>query len=71
MIDLIGRWSNIDVFMISLLAAMVQFGTLTTVRPQPGAIAFGAVVVITMIASRCFDTRVMWDAAEEEVPDGR
>jgi paraquat-inducible protein A len=71
LIDLIGRWSNIDVFMISLLAAMVQFGNLTTVRPKPGAIAFGAVVVITMIASRCFDPRIMWDAAEEEVPDRR
>jgi paraquat-inducible protein A len=64
LIETIGRWSNIDVFMISLLAAMVQFGTLTTVRPKPGAIAFAAVVVITMIASRCFDTRLMWDAAE-------
>jgi paraquat-inducible protein A len=63
-IDLIGRWSNIDLFMISLLVAMVQFGVLTTVRPQPGAIAFAAVVVITMFASRCFDARLMWDAAE-------
>jgi paraquat-inducible protein A len=63
-IDLIGRWSNIDLFMISLLVALVQFGTLTTVRPEPGAIAFATVVVVTMIASRCFDTRLMWDAAE-------
>jgi paraquat-inducible protein A len=61
-IDRIGRWSNIDVFMISILAALVQFGTLTSVRPEPGAIAFAAVVVITMMASRCFDARVMWDA---------
>jgi paraquat-inducible protein A len=64
LIDFIGRWSNIDLFMISLLVAMVQFGTLTTVRPQPGAIAFAAVVIVTMVASRCFDTRLMWDAAE-------
>jgi len=62
-IDRIGRWSNIDVFMISILAALLQFGTLTSLRPQPGAIAFAAVVVITMLASRCFDARVMWDAA--------
>jgi paraquat-inducible protein A len=61
LIDMIGRWSNIDLFMISLLVALVQFGNLTTVRPQPGAIAFAAVVVVTMIASRCFDTRLMWD----------
>src|SRR4029077_13558664 len=44
LIDLIGRWSNIDLFMISLLAALVQFGNLTTVRPRPGAIAFAAVI---------------------------
>ncbi|HEY4972093.1 MAG TPA: paraquat-inducible protein A [Steroidobacteraceae bacterium] len=62
-IDRIGRWSNIDVFMISILAALLQFGTLTSLRPQPGAIAFAAVVVITMLASRCFDARVMWDAS--------
>jgi paraquat-inducible protein A len=61
-IDRIGRWSNIDLFMISILVALVQFGTLTRVRPEPGAIAFAAVVVITMIASRSFDARVMWDA---------
>jgi paraquat-inducible protein A len=64
LIDMIGRWSNIDLFMISLLVALVQFGTLTTVRPQPGAVAFAAVVVVTMIASRCFDTRLMWDVTD-------
>ncbi len=63
LIDLIGRWSNIDVFMISILVALVQFGTLTSVHPEPGAIAFAAVVIITMLASSGFDPRVMWDAA--------
>ena len=63
LLDMIGRWSNIDLFMISLLVALVQFGNLTTIRPEPGAIAFAAVVVVTMIASRCFDTRLMWDSA--------
>jgi paraquat-inducible protein A len=62
-IDRIGRWSNIDLFMISILVALVQFGALTSVHPEPGAIAFAAVVVITMIASRSFDARVMWDRA--------
>lgn len=63
-IDFIGRWSSIDLFMISILVALVQFGNLTRVRPQGGAVAFAAVVVITMLASRCFDPRVMWDATE-------
>jgi paraquat-inducible protein A len=63
MIDLIGRWSNIDIFMLSILVALVQFGVLSQVRAGIGAIAFGAVVVVTMIASRAFDSRLMWDAA--------
>jgi paraquat-inducible protein A len=62
-IDFVGRWSNIDLFMISILVALVQFGALTRVRPEAGALAFAAVVVVTMIASRCFDPRVMWDEA--------
>lgn len=63
-IDLIGRWSNIDVFMVSILLALVQFGALTRVRVDSGMIAFAAVVIVTMIAAKCFDSRLMWDAAE-------
>jgi paraquat-inducible protein A len=43
--------------------ALVQFGTLETVIPGPGAIAFAAVVILTMFAAECFDPRLMWDAA--------
>jgi paraquat-inducible protein A len=60
-IEFIGRWSSIDLFMISILVALVQFGALTRVRPEPGAIAFAAVVIVTMFASRSFDPRLMWD----------
>lgn len=60
-IEFIGRWSSIDLFMISILVALVQFGTLTRVRPEPGALAFAAVVIVTMLASRSFDPRLMWD----------
>jgi paraquat-inducible protein A len=63
-VDAIGRWSNIDVFMISLLVALVQFGVVATVEVQVGALAFAAVVVITMFAAEAFDPRLMWDAAE-------
>jgi len=62
-IDAIGRWSNIDVFMVSVLAALVQFGTLTSVRVESGMVAFATVVIITMVAAKSFDTRLMWDAA--------
>lgn len=65
-IEGIGRWSNIDVFMISILISLVQFGTLTRVEAEPGAVAFAAVVLLTMLASRSFDSRLMWDLVESE-----
>jgi paraquat-inducible protein A len=64
LVDAVGRWSNIDVFMISLLVALVQFGVLATVEAKAGALAFASVVVITMLAAEAFDPRLMWDAAE-------
>jgi paraquat-inducible protein A len=54
----------IDVFMISILSALVQMGTLATVMPGPGVMSFCAVVILTMLAANCFDPRLMWDAAE-------
>jgi paraquat-inducible protein A len=62
-IDFIGRWSNIDVFMVSIVTALVQFGNLTSIEPGSGIASFAAVVVLTMIATRAFDPRLMWDAA--------
>lgn len=61
-IDAIGRWSMIDIFMASILVGLVQFGKIATVYPGPGAIAFAAVVILTMLASHNFDPRLMWDA---------
>ena len=63
LIDFVGRWSNIDVFVVSMLAALLQFGTLATVDPEAGITCFAAVVVLTMMATRAFDARLMWDAA--------
>ena len=62
---MIGRWSMIDISIESLLGALVRFGTLVTIQPGAGAVAFCAVVILTMIAAECFDPRLMWDAAEE------
>jgi paraquat-inducible protein A len=59
----IGRWSMIDIFMESLLGALVRFGTVVTIEPGFGAVAFCAVVILTMIAAEMFDPRLMWDAA--------
>ena len=67
LIDMVGRWSNIDVFMVSILAASLQFGFLTTVDPEAGMVSFAAVVVLTMLATAVFDPRLMWDAARREI----
>jgi paraquat-inducible protein A len=63
MIDLVGRWSNIDVFAVSVLIAALRFGALTEVHAGNGLVAFAAVVIITMVATSVFDTRLMWDVA--------
>jgi paraquat-inducible protein A len=63
MIDLVGRWSNIDVFAVSVLIAALRFGALTEVYAGNGLVAFAAVVIITMVATSSFDTRLMWDVA--------
>jgi len=59
----IGRWSMVDIFMESLLGALVQFGTVVTIAPGIGAVAFCGVVILTIFAAECFDPRLMWDAA--------
>jgi paraquat-inducible protein A len=66
-VEAVGRWSMIDIFMISILVALVQLGEIATIEPGPGAVAFASVVVITMIAAMSFDPRLMWDAAGENV----
>ncbi len=65
LVDFIGRWSMIDVFMLSILTALVQMGALASVTPGYGAVAFACVVVTTMLAALSFDPRLMWDAAGE------
>lgn len=61
LIEFIGHWSMLDIFVVALLAALVHFQTLAEITPGPGAIAFGAVVVLTMLASKSFDPRLIWD----------
>jgi paraquat-inducible protein A len=64
----IGRWSMLDVFVITLTVALVRFKSLAVITPGPGALAFASVVVLTMIASMQFDPRLMWDNIE---PSGK
>jgi paraquat-inducible protein A len=59
-IDFIGRWSMLDVFLAALLAGLVRFGELANVQPQSGIIAFALAVVLTVLANQAFDPRVLW-----------
>ena len=59
----IGRWSMIDIFMEALLGALVRFGSVITIEPGIGAVAFCGVVILTIFAAETFDPRLMWDAA--------
>ena len=60
--DWVGRWSMIDVYVVTLLTALVQFGILGRVEPGGALIAFAAVVILTMFAAHSFDSRLIWDA---------
>ncbi|MDJ0608625.1 MAG: paraquat-inducible protein A, partial [Kiloniellales bacterium] len=64
--EAVGRWSMIDVFMISILIALVKLGSIATIEPGVGATSFAAVVVFTMVAAMAFDPRLIWDSMEEE-----
>lgn len=62
----IGRWSMLDIFVVGILVALVQFGNLAYVTSQAGAVAFGGVVIFTMLAANSFDTRLIWDRHLQE-----
>lgn len=64
-IDFIGRWSMIDIFMVSILVALLRFGRFANVQANLGAMCFAAVVVLTILAVNAFDPRLMWDALEQ------
>jgi paraquat-inducible protein A len=65
-VEVVGRWSMLDVFVVTVLVALVRLGYLSTIDAGPGVIYFAAVVVITMIAAMTFDPRLMWDALEND-----
>jgi len=63
-IELVGRWSMVDIFVVALLAALVQIGNLATIEPGVGAVAFTLVVILSMFAAIHFDPRLIWDLEE-------
>ena len=63
--EAIGRWSMVDIYVVTILVALVRLGNLASIQAEAGAVFFGAVVVITMFAAMSFDPRLIWDAMEQ------
>jgi paraquat-inducible protein A len=66
LVELVGYWSMLDVFVVALLTALVRFSVLSRVEPLPGVIFFGLTVVLTMLASMSFDPRLIWDGKDTD-----
>ena len=62
--ELVGRWSMVDIYVVTILVALVELGELADIDAGPGGIFFGAVVVITLFAAMTFDPRLIWDNLE-------
>jgi len=63
-LEFVGPWSMLDVYVVTILVALVQLKSLATIEPGPAAAAFGAVVVLTMFAAMAFDPRLLWEPKE-------
>jgi len=63
-VEVVGRWSMLDIYVVTILVALVKLGALASIDAGPGAVYFAAVVVTTMFAAESFDPRLIWDAME-------
>jgi paraquat-inducible protein A len=66
LVEFIGRWSMLDVYAIALLVSLVQIRSLATIQVGLGALCFGTVVVLTMLAAQSFDERLLWDSHSDD-----
>lgn len=66
MTEAVGRWSMVDVYVVTILVALVKLGMLVDIEAGPAAIYFASVVVMTMVAAESFDPRLIWDVVEED-----
>lgn len=67
-VEFIGRWSMIDVFVVAILSALVQLDSLATINPGVAAFSFAVSVVFTMLSAQSFDARLIWDADRKPAP---
>ena len=65
--EAVGRWSMVDIYVVTILVALVKLGSLATIEAGPGAIFFAGVVIITMFAAMSFDPRLIWDTQEHKL----
>lgn len=70
-VEYIGRWSMIDIFVVAILSALVQLQSLASIQPGPASIFFALSVIFTMLSAQAFDSRLIWDvqAKKDPVPD--
>jgi paraquat-inducible protein A len=65
-VEFLGRWSMLDVFVVTVMVGLVHLGQTASVEPGMGIVAFGAAVILTMLSSMSFDPRLMWDATAQD-----
>ncbi len=65
--ELVGRWSMVDIYVVTILVALVKLGAVASIEAGPAAIFFAAVVTTTMFAAESFDPRLIWDVIEEKI----
>ena len=65
-VEYIGRWSMIDVFVVAILASLVQLNVVARIDPGPASLAFALSVIFTMLSAQAFDPRMIWDGIESE-----
>jgi paraquat-inducible protein A len=64
-VEFIGRWSMIDVFVVAILSSLIQLGSAASVQPGIAALSFALSVAFTMLAAMSFDSRLIWDAEKD------
>jgi paraquat-inducible protein A len=65
LLEIVGRWSMLDVFVVTYTVALIRFRPVMSMTPGPGVLFFAAVVILTIFAAEAFDPRLIWDSREE------
>ena len=64
-VEYIGRWSMIDVFVVAILPSLVQLNVFASIKPGPASLAFALSVIFTMLSAQSFDSRLIWDREQQ------